>query len=140
MMLCLQSIVPDGAALGLKRLDRGTHPAYAPAMTADLKHISIGQLKQAIRIKQKLETLAARLSRVLGSDRAPAAVRRKGYRMSAAGRAAIRAAQKARWAKSKGKNLVVKTRRRMSAAGRARIAAGARRRWKAAKAAGRTRL
>jgi hypothetical protein len=109
-------------------------------MTKHVQQLSLDQLKAAVRIKEKLETLAARLSRVLGADHAPAAVRHKRHKMSAAGRAAIRAAQKARWAKVKGKKPGAKKRRAMSAAGRARIAAAARRRWKAAKVAGRTRL
>ena len=65
-------------------------------MTADLKHTSVSQLKRAILIKAKLETLATMLGRILSSDHAPAAGVRKVYKMSAAGRAAIRAAQKAR--------------------------------------------
>jgi len=64
--------------------------------------------------------------------------------MSAAARAKIRAAQKARWAAIKGAvksavpTPVKKGRRKMSAAGRAKIAAAARARWakvRAAKAA-----
>jgi hypothetical protein len=92
------------------------------------------QLKRAIKIKTRLEALQSQLDGLLklGSSNG-IAPRRK---MSAAGRARIAAAQKARWAKKKGRNV----RRKMSAAGRARIAAAARARWKAAKAAGRSRL
>lgn len=64
--------------------------------------------------------------------------------MSAAGRARIIAAQKARWAKYKtaGKSAkpARKTRRKMNAAARARIAAAARARWAKAKAAGKNSL
>jgi hypothetical protein len=74
--------------------------------------------------------------------------------MSAAGRARVAAAQKARWAKIKsGKPVVkaakpavkavakpVKKKGGMSAAGRARIAAAAKARWAAAKAAGKKSL
>jgi hypothetical protein len=62
--------------------------------------------------------------------------------MSAAGRAAIAAAQRARWAKVKGKvgNAPSSGRRKMSAAARAKIAAAAKRRWAKAKAAGRKSL
>ena len=64
--------------------------------------------------------------------------------MSAAGRARIVAAQRARWAKRKGKQLSVKpvkkAKRQMSAAARAKISAAAKKRWAKAKAAGKTRL
>ena len=60
--------------------------------------------------------------------------------MSAAGRARIAAAARARWAKLKGTKSMPKQKRKMSAAGRARIAAAARERWKRAKAQGKTSL
>jgi hypothetical protein len=64
--------------------------------------------------------------------------------MSAAGRAAIRAAQKARWAKIKGTTASAKpakkARRKMSAAGRAAMSAAAKARWAKAKKAGKSRL
>jgi hypothetical protein len=64
--------------------------------------------------------------------------------MSRAGRAAIAAAARARWAKYRDKALKkpkpAKKRRKMSAAARAKMAAVARERWKKAKAAGKTTL
>jgi hypothetical protein len=61
--------------------------------------------------------------------------------MSAAGRARIIAAQKARWAKVKsGKRPAAKRKRTMSAAARAKIAAAARARWARAKASGKKSL
>jgi hypothetical protein len=63
--------------------------------------------------------------------------------MSAAGRAAVAAAQKARWAKIKRAKKVLKTpakRRKMSAAARAKIAAAAKARWAKVKAAGKKSL
>lgn len=64
--------------------------------------------------------------------------------MSAAGRAKIAAAQKARWAKVKGKKLSVKpakkARRKMSAAARKKISQSAKARWAKAKAAGKKKL
>ena len=65
--------------------------------------------------------------------------------MSAAARAKIGAAQRARWAKQKNGTAataapVVKGRRKMSAASRAKIAAAARARWAKAKAANRRTL
>jgi hypothetical protein len=107
-------------------------------MSNSLSAISVPQLKQAIRIKKQIESLSSQLVRLLGSSAGTisASGARKGG-ISAAGRAAIRAAQKARWAKVKGKR---RGKRKMSAAGRAKIAAAAKARWKAAKAAGKTRL
>jgi len=62
-------------------------------------------------------------------------------KMSLAGRRAVAAAQKARWAKLKaGATDAGKPRRKMSPAARAKIAAAARARWKKAKAAGKNRL
>ena len=63
--------------------------------------------------------------------------------MSASARARIGAAQKARWAKVKGKKAAkpaVAGRRKMSPAARAKIAAAAKARWAKAKAAGRKSL
>ena len=69
---------------------------------------------------------------------------KKKRKMSAAGRAKIAAAARARWAKVKGQKPdtkpVKKARRKMSAASRAKIAAAARARWKKAKAAGKKTL
>ena len=64
--------------------------------------------------------------------------------MSAAGRAAIAAAARARWAKLRGAspvtNPVSKPGRKITAAGRARLAASARARWRKAKAVGKAKL
>src|SRR5881394_2807292 len=67
--------------------------------------ISLQQLKQAIAIREKIESLEKELSRIIGGgSRTPktAAPRSKG-KMSAAARARISAGMKARWAKRKGK-------------------------------------
>ena len=108
-------------------------------MSSDLSAIGVSQLKRAIRIKQKIESLTGKLDSLLGSSSSSNSAPRKG-RMSAVGRAAIGAAQKARWAKVKVKKSGSKGKRTMSAAARARISAAAKRRWKAAKAAGKSRL
>jgi len=64
--------------------------------------------------------------------------------MSAAGRARIAAAQKARWAKAKSATQESKPgsmgRKKMSAAGRKRLAASAKARWAKAKASGKNAL
>jgi len=86
-----------------------------------MQHPSIDQLRQAVQIADQIQKLEAQLAAILGGGAAPAAKRRGGRprkqpaeakvkatrrkrgKMSAAGRAAISAAQKARWAKIKGR-------------------------------------
>src|SRR3954463_5424737 len=109
-------------------------------MTNIFMGITTAQLRRAITIKERIEDLEIELKQILGSAGAQSngtQRRRKG--MSAAGRARIAAAQKARWAKVRGvtKGSTVSTgRRKMSAAGRKRIAAAAKARWAKVKAAG----
>jgi hypothetical protein len=112
-------------------------------------YLTAQQLREAADIKERIDALYEELSRVLGAPdlmpaRAPGG-RRRG-KISAAGLANIRAAQKARWAAlKKGKGAAKaaakrKRKRKISAAGRARLAALARARWAKVKAAGRSRL
>ena len=56
------------------------------------------QLRRAATIKEKIQVLERQLSRLLGTGEASATPRKR-RRMSAAGRARIAAAQRARWAK-----------------------------------------
>jgi hypothetical protein len=106
-------------------------------MKKPLMSLSVEQLTRAIAIREKIDLLGAELHQLLGgSGPAPVKGRRK---MSAAGRAAIAAGARKRWAKVKGQG-AAQPRRKMNAAARAKIAAAARARWKAAKAAGKTRL
>jgi hypothetical protein len=109
-------------------------------------HLSSKQLRTAATLKEKIQSLEKELGRILGSAIkavAPAAAKKR-RKMSAAGKARIIAAQKARWAKFKGRKSaakpVMKARRKMSAAGRAKIAAAAKARWKKAKAQGKNSL
>src|SRR5881394_2571890 len=70
--------------------------------------ISLQQLKQAVAIREKIESLEKELSRIIGggpSTPKTAAPRSKG-KMSAAARARISAGMKARWAKRKGKRRI----------------------------------
>lgn len=99
------------------------------------------ELRRAANLQDKIATLQAELSRILGAS-APVKAAPAGKRkMSAAGRARIAAAARARWARVNAtKKSATKTRRKMSAAARAKIAAAAKARWKKAKAAGRKRL
>jgi hypothetical protein len=66
----------------------------------NIETLSVQQLRRAAQIKSQIEKLQKQLSRILGATPAPAeAAPRKKRRMSAAGKARIIAAQKARWAK-----------------------------------------
>ena len=138
--------------------------------------ITAQQLRQAADIQERIQSLQQELSQILGAasgDTVGALPRgrRKGKRvMSAAGRAAIAAAARARWARIKGRapkrklsaeglaNIragvakrmaamrVAKRaarpapKRKVSAAAKARLSALAKARWKKAKAAGRSKL
>ena len=70
-----------------------------PHMSNALSNLSAVQLRRAVKLQEKISKLTEELDSVLGvSSSTPA---RKKHKMSAAGRAAIRTAQKARWAKIK---------------------------------------
>ena len=99
-------------------------------------NLSPAQLRKAADLQEKIARLQSELTALVGGETkaAPAvakpAAKKKGG-MSAAGRAKVAAAQKARWAKikaAKGKTAVVapakKARKKMSAEARAKIAAG----------------
>jgi hypothetical protein len=107
-------------------------------------NLSAKQLRLAAAVRRRIESLENKLARILGGTTDEVVTPRKRRRMSAAGRARIAAAQRARWAKARGVTAsarsVRKPKRKMSAAGRARIAAAARKRWRKAKAAGRNSL
>jgi hypothetical protein len=111
-----------------------------------ITNLTSKQLRQAANLKDKIESLEKRIGKLLGSPSKPVAEAKpkKRRKMSAAGRARIAEAQKARWAKLKGKKLSAKpakkTKRKMSAAARAKISAAAKKRWAKAKAAGKKRL
>ena len=108
-----------------------------------LTSLSAQQLRRAADIQERIETLTDELSDLLGATPdAPNGRKRGGNRLSAAGRAALVRAAKARWAKAKGRRNASprKGRRRMNAAAKARLAELARARWKKAKAEGKSRL
>jgi hypothetical protein len=113
----------------------------------NITNVTPAQLRQAADLQEKIVQLQSELAAVLGNEveAVPVAKPAKKVGMSAAGRARIAAAQKARWAKVKGakakpgafkavvKALIgaksVKKTHKMSAAGRAKIAAGQKARW-----------
>ncbi len=114
-------------------------------MLTNLATVSVQQLKRAIVLREQIEKLEGELAGILGEStvHSPSANGVSGRRkMSAAARAKIGAAQRARWAKQKkgAPTGVIKGKRKMSAAARAKISAAARARWAKAKAANRKTL
>jgi len=105
-----------------------------------LATFSAKQLRHAADLQDKIASLQQELASYLGGSAPAAATTGRKRRMSAAGRARIIAAQKARWAKFKAGKPAKKTKRTMSPAARARIAAAARARWAKAKASGKKSL
>jgi hypothetical protein len=95
-------------------------------------NITPQQLRKAADIQEKIQSLQKELGELLGGEVSTAAepteAPKKKGKMSAAGRAAIRAAQKARWVKIKGTTTSAKpakkARRKLSAKGLANIRAG----------------
>ncbi len=110
-------------------------------MSTSLNSLSAQELRRAAGLKDKIQSLEKKLQQLLGSSTkavAPAGPKKK-RKMSAAGRAKIAAAARARWAKVRaGKPSVKpaqKAKRKMTAAGRARIRAAVKARWARVRAA-----
>lgn len=101
-------------------------------------------LRRAADLQERIIALQSELNQLLTTPTDVGVLATpKRRRMSAAGRARIAAAARARWAKfrSQGGSSVVNTgRRKMSAAAKARLSAIARARWKKAKASGQNAL
>ena len=111
---------------------------------SNLLSLTTTQLRHAADLKEKIEALNKELASILG---APASVSAKAPKkkggMSAAGRAKVAAAQKARWAKIKAAKPVAKApakKRTMSAAAKAKLSAAAKARWAKVKAVGKKSL
>jgi len=110
-----------------------------------ITNLSADQLHRAATLKGRIQSLENQLSRLFGIDGATTkSAPQKRRKISAAGRARIAAAQRARWAKRKGRKspvkLTHKPARKLSAAARAKISAAAKARWAKAKAAGKKGL
>lgn len=108
-------------------------------------NLSVQNLKRAVEIKEEVERLEAELAAILSGNAETGPATRGPRKISAAARAKIAAAQKARWAKAKGGSIEQPQsggakRRKLSPAAKAKIAAAAKARWKKAKAAGKKRL
>jgi hypothetical protein len=112
---------------------------YLVPMSISLSSLTTAQLRHAADLKEKIEALNQELASILGgSVSAPAKTPKKKGGMSAAGRAAVAAAQRARWAKVKAAKPVAKApakKSKMSAAARAKIAAAQKARWAKVKGA-----
>ena len=118
----------------------------------NLHNLTVADLRKAVAIKEKIEALQSELNSVAGAEdgvaEAPAPRRRKRRHMSAAARARIGAAQRARWAKARKTSRASaraaapakKKKRKVSAAARAKLSAIARARWARVKAAGESKL
>jgi hypothetical protein len=119
------------------------------------ENLSSKQIAKAAHLKERIENLQGELEKILGGQGTSASGSARSSNkgrpagkggMSAAGKARIVAAQKARWAKfnakkpSNGSTPEAKPKRTMSPAARARIAAAAKKRWAKAKAAGKNSL
>ena len=106
---------------------------------SNLLSLSAAQLNRAAALKDRIDALNQQLSELLGSPATDgvvaSATKPARKKISAAGIARIKAAQKLRWAKfNEGKpaKAAVKTvakKRKMSAEGRARIVAAVKARW-----------
>lgn len=101
----------------------------------NLLSLTTKQLRRAADLKEKIEALNEELASILGGPASVSARAPKKRGMSVAGRTAIAAAQKARWAKVKSSKRPTK-KRKMSVAAIAKISAAAKARWAKAKAAG----
>ena len=105
-------------------------------MSNSLATVTAVQLRQASAIKEQIEALETELAAIFGAGPAtvtPEAARTGKRTMSAAGRARVAAAQRARWARQKGAAPQAveapKHKRQISPEGRQRMVAGAKARW-----------
>ena len=112
---------------------------------SNLLSLSSNQLKRAAAIKDQIESLNEELASLLGGPvtaAQPGAKTSKKGKMSAAGRASVAAAQRARWAKVNAAKAAgnagkpaKKKKFTMSAAAKAKISAAAKARWAKIRAA-----
>ncbi|HZQ46981.1 MAG TPA: hypothetical protein VFC07_08220 [Verrucomicrobiae bacterium] len=105
---------------------------------------STAELKRALKIRAKIESLEQKLDLIMGSSPNGSGHQATRRKMSASARARIAKAQRARWAKLKGKTVSKAApkakQRKMPAAAKAKLAAIARARWAKVKASGKTKL
>jgi hypothetical protein len=117
---------------------------------SNLLSLTTTQLRHAIDLKGKIEALHKQLASILGASAPVSATAPKKKKMSAAARAKISAAAKARWAKIKVAKPAAKPakpaakalakRKKMSAAAKAKLSALAKARWAKVKKTGKKSL
>jgi hypothetical protein len=114
---------------------------------SNLLSLTAAQLRHAADLKEKIEALNKEVASVLGAPASvPAKVPKKKFKMSAAAKAKISAAAKARWAKIKTVKPVKPAakapakKKKMSAAAKAKLSALAKARWAKIKKAGKKSL
>jgi hypothetical protein len=111
-----------------------------------IQSLTATQLRNAADLKEKIAGLEKQIAAILGSATSSVAKAPKKKGMSAAGRAKVAAAQKARWAKIKAAKPAVKikpvkkARKKMSAAAKANLSKLAKARWAKIKATGKKKL
>ncbi len=98
-------------------------------------HLTPQQLRYAADLKDKIERMGTELKNLLTGTSITIEVKTAKRGMSAASKAKISAAAKARWAKVKGTKPAPKKKFKMSAAAKAKISAAAKARWAKVKAA-----
>ena len=106
----------------------------------NLLSLASHELRRAADLVDKIEKMKKELSAVLASSTVATKTLRRKRRMSAAGRLAIAAAQKVRWAKMKVKSVAKHAgkkpgKRKMSAAAKAKLSVKMKTLWAARKAA-----
>jgi hypothetical protein len=114
-------------------------------MNSSILSLTPRQLRRAADIQERIASLQGELNQLFGEAATPAAAEKpKRWTMSAAGRARIAAAARARWAAKREQSPVAKParkkKRKVSAAGRARLSALAKARWAQAREQGKSRL
>jgi hypothetical protein len=108
-----------------------------------ITNLTPAQLRKAANIQEKIQALQGKLNQILGAtvEAAPTAAPKKRKKISAAGRARMKAAQKARWDKIKSKaKPVKKAKKGMSPAAKAKMRELMKARWAKAKKAGKAKL
>ena len=99
--------------------------------------MSLKSLEEALSIRRQIDTLEKRLASILGTALSRSAFKNGGKGMSAATRAKLSAAAKARWAKRKRTGVRAATRKKggLTPAGRKRLSQLMKARWAATRRA-----
>ena len=100
--------------------------------------ISLEQLEEALVLRRKIDLLEKRFGALIGTISPSSAIQRSRHKMSAATRAKIAAAQRARWARTKGTiSKPAKKKGGLTPAGRRRLSQLMKARWAETRRAGR---